>query len=285
MHYIGQALPDQRLKRALLVALLLHVALLVGVSFNLDSEEHYRSQIDVTLARQPTSEAPERATHLAQANQLGSGEPAPAIDAGGSAAAAGAQPVMPPPAPRQQGSRQRRDDLLTTSAASAHKLAREQADSTDSGAEIDSPEADSDPLSQELAQLEAALEQQSRAYADLPRVRRLTSRATRESADAAYLHQWRQRVEAVGNRYYPRASVRYGIYGSLRLLVVIDYRGRLEDMRVLSSSGYALLDEAAMKIVRMAAPYPPFPPELRATADKVEIVRTWQFEENGLSSG
>ena len=118
----------------------------------------------------------------------------------------------------------------------------------------------------------------------MPRVRRLTSVATRQAADAAYLLEWRRRVEAVGNRYYPEASVRYGLYGSLRLLVTIRSDGSLADIRVLSSSGYAVLDEAAIKIVRMAAPYAPFPEELRATTDQLEIIRTWQFQENRLSS-
>ena len=88
----------------------------------------------------------------------------------------------------------------------------------------------------------------------------------------------------MGNKYYPEASVRYGLYGNLRLLVVIRADGSLHDIRVLSSSGYAVLDEAAIKIVRMAAPYAPFPPELRATTDRLEIIRTWQFQENRLSS-
>jgi protein TonB len=68
------------------------------------------------------------------------------------------------------------------------------------------------------------------------------------------------------------------------MLVVIRRDGSLEDIQILSSSGYAVLDEAAITIVRMAAPYSPFPPELRATADKLEIVRTWHFRENPLSS-
>ncbi len=117
-----------------------------------------------------------------------------------------------------------------------------------------------------------------------PRVRRLSAVSAQEAIDAAYLHDWRRRVEAVGNQYYPEASIRYGLYGSLQLLVVVNYEGQLEDLRILSSSGYAVLDEAAMKIVRMAAPFAPFPAALRATTDKLEIVRTWQFEENRLSS-
>ena len=63
-----------------------------------------------------------------------------------------------------------------------------------------------------------------------------------------------------GQQVLSRGLVRYGIYGDLRLLVIIRQDGSLEDISVLSSSGYAVLDEAAIKIVRMAAPYAPFPP-------------------------
>ncbi len=83
---------------------------------------------------------------------------------------------------------------------------------------------------------------------------------------------------------YPEASLRYGISGSLSMLVTIRSNGQLEDIRILKPSGPAVLDEAAIRIVRMAAPFPPFPKELRATTDKLEIVRTWQFEQNPLSS-
>jgi protein TonB len=102
--------------------------------------------------------------------------------------------------------------------------------------------------------------------------------------DAAYLADWRQRVEAVGNQYYPQASLRYGIYGELRMLVTVRSNGQLEDVRILESSGFAVLDEAAIRTVRLAAPFAPFPAALAATTDKLEIVRRWQFEQNALSS-
>ena len=184
-------------------------------------------------------------------------------------------------APREQP---RTETPVISSAGSRQIPASEQAKTPETAAMAGlSPEAER--LSQELATLEAALEDQARDYSNRPRVKRLTSLSTREAVDAAYLYDWRRRVEAVGNQYYPEASIRYGIYGSLRLLVVINYDGHLEDIQVLASSGFAVLDEAAIKIVRMAAPFAPFPAELRASADKLEIIRTWQFEENRLSSG
>ena len=102
--------------------------------------------------------------------------------------------------------------------------------------------------------------------------------------DAAYLYQWRTQVEAIGNRHYPEESSRYGIYGDLRLLVAIRSDGSIDTIEVLSSSGHRVLDDAAVRIVRMAAPYEPFPPELASSTDKLEIIRTWKFRENRLSS-
>jgi protein TonB len=90
-------------------------------------------------------------------------------------------------------------------------------------------------------------------------VRRLDAVSARAAVDAAYLAEWRERVEAVGNQYYPEASLRYGIYGSLRLLVTVRSDGQLEDIEVLEPSGHAVLDEAAIRILRLAAPFPPFP--------------------------
>jgi protein TonB len=139
-------------------------------------------------------------------------------------------------------------------------------------------------LSNSIASLEARLDEQQQAYAERPRVKRLTALSARAAADAAYLHNWRARVEAVGNRYYPEASSRYGIYGDLRLLVAIRHDGEIENIEVLSSSGHAVLDEAAIRIVRMASPFDPFPPELRETTDRLEIIRTWKFSKNRLSS-
>jgi protein TonB len=263
-----------RLRNAVLLALALHAALLLGLSFSPgDGKASYNPQIEVTLALQPASKAPDKAVRIAQADQQGDDEPEDV-------------PEAPPPQavvrPKDARGDPRRD-VLTTSAAARRAVEAEQLEQQQAMPMTGiSPEVDE--LSRELASLEAQLDQQAQSYANMPRVRRLTSVSAKQSADAAYLLDWRRRVEAVGNKYYPEASIRYGIYGSLRLLVVINHDGSLEDIRVLSSSGYAVLDEAAIKIVRMAAPYTPFPAELRATTDQLEIIRTWQFRENRLSS-
>lgn len=275
-----------RLRNAVLLAVVAHAALILGISFDASNSTRNARQIEVTLTSHPSSTAPMDARHLAQANQEGSGDQAEIeqVTSRNNDLSANAQ------SPQQTLLRQAdsrtapQQDLLATSAIAQRAVTTDEAERQEQQYPLAGVSPEADRLSHELASLEAELDEQTRTYANRPRVRRLTSVSARQAADAAYLLDWRRRLEAVGNKYYPEASVRYGIYGDVRLLVVINHDGSLEDVKVLSSSGYAVLDEAAIKVVRMAAPYSPFPAELKATTDKLEIIRTWQYLENGLSS-
>jgi len=94
---------------------------------------------------------------------------------------------------------------------------------------------------------------------------------------AAYVENWRRRVESIGNRHYPAEARARGLYGSLELVVILRDTGELLDVRIARSSGNALLDEAAINIVRMGAPYPPFPAKLAQEYASLEVVRKWSF--------
>ena len=109
------------------------------------------------------------------------------------------------------------------------------------------------------------------------RIRRVTGVSPASPELSYYFEAWRRKVERVGNLNYPDAARARSLYGSLRLLVAIVPDGTLRDVRVLESSGHRVLDDAALRIVRMAAPFAPFPPEMRRNTDVLEIVRTWQF--------
>ena len=287
MYYLENTEAEhKRMRNAVLVAACFHVLLAFAVSFNGASTPRYNPQIEVTLATRPSQSAPDEAQHIAQHNQEGSGQKAE-VDAVTSRNNEHPlqSPVPQQAAPQQADSDARASGELLSTVAAAPRMINQQREQDEKRQSLTpglNPEVDR--LNQQLASLEAELDEQTQAYANRPRVRRLTSVSAKQAADAAYLADWRQRLEAVGNKYYPEASVRYGLYGELRLLVVIHKDGNLEDIRILKSSGYAVLDEAAIKIVRMAAPYSPFPAELAATTDTLEIIRTWQFQENELGS-
>jgi protein TonB len=274
---------NDRLMMAVLIASAVHVMAIFGITFDAFRAQNVRHQVEVTLVQNP-GQRPTRAEHIAQTDQLGSGSEALRERASGEQSVlpqdAGGSAAMR--AQARGGSEQAAAPVLTTTQSS-----RKATDRRGEHPDIEAlPEADRElaRLDQRLAQLQAELNAQEQQLTRGSRVRRLDAVSAKAAVDAAYLADWRQRVEAVGNQYYPQASLRYGIYGSLTMLVVIRANGALEDIRILESSGYAVLDEAAIRIVRMAAPYSPFPEELRATTDKLEILRTWQFEQNALSS-
>ena len=265
---------------ALFLAGALHLILLLGLGFGFEPPSPQPPQLAITLAQHRAALTPEEITHLAQFSQAGSGSSAAEDRTGGRSAGA----------PLQAEAREASEavDASASDSALSARSSREQAAAEREQQREAAPMSAPQPvgLTARLVseQADMDIDEDQTTLSSAPRVRRLSAVSAQEAMDAAYLHDWRRRVEAVGNQYYPEASIRYGLYGSLQLLVVVNYEGQLEDLRILSSSGYAVLDEAAMKIVRMAAPFAPFPAALRATTDKLEIVRTWQFEENRLSS-
>jgi protein TonB len=277
---------DTRFRNAVLLAIAAHATLILAVSFKASLSTPYNSpQIEVTLATRPSAVAPEDARSIAQANQSGSGNEALINQLTSNNPLQSDSPLEQQArmqTPQEQTAMQL-DTLVTTSMA-ARQVTTQPTDASTQQSSLDGISPEVDQINLEIASLQAELDEETHTYADQPRVRRLTAASAKQSVDAAYLLDWRRRLEAVGNQYYPQASIRYGLYGELRMLVIVRNDGSLEDIQILSSSGYAVLDEAAIKIVRMAAPYSPFPPELKATTDKLEIVRTWHFQENQLSS-
>ena len=116
------------------------------------------------------------------------------------------------------------------------------------------------------------------------RTLRLDPRVAPRSDFAFYLASWQRKVERIGQLNYPREAKARGTAGSLRLLVAIAADGALRKARVLESSGHAVLDAAALRIVRLAAPYAPFSPAMRETAEVLEIERTWRFRNSRLAT-
>ncbi len=129
---------------------------------------------------------------------------------------------------------------------------------------------------QEIARLTAELDRESRYASSKPR-RKAINASTREYRYAAYLEAWRKKVERVGNLNYPDAAKRKKLYGDLLLHVAVRADGTVAEIRVLRSSGHKILDDAAVRIVRLAAPFAPFPEEIRKEVDILDITRTWQF--------
>jgi protein TonB len=126
-----------------------------------------------------------------------------------------------------------------------------------------------------IARIEGQISRQLEEYNQRPRKKFLGARVE-EYRFAQYVEDWRQKIERVGNLNYPDAA-KGRLYGNLVLTVVIKSNGELDRVDISRSSGKKLLDDAARRIVQMAAPYAVFPEAIRRDTDVIEITRTWTF--------
>jgi protein TonB len=124
-------------------------------------------------------------------------------------------------------------------------------------------------------QLQAQIDRRIEEYQKRPRKKFIGARAT-EYRFAQYEEDWRQKIERIGTLNYPSAA-RGKLYGNLRLTVTIRPDGSVQSVDLDRSSGLKVLDAAAFKIVRMASPFAPFPPDIRKDTDLLVITRTWFF--------
>lgn len=145
------------------------------------------------------------------------------------------------------------------------------------------PQAGASDANRELlARMQAEIARQISDYQKRPRKHHFMP-STSEYRYARYVEDWRARVEKIGNDNYPDEA-RGRHYGTLRMTVAIRKDGSVVDIIIEQSSGSPVLDRAARRIVRLAAPYSPFPPDIARDTDILEITRTWIFTNDQLAT-
>ena len=279
-----------RLSFTFFLAIALHAFLILGFSFKLPDHSSKSQTIEITLATHKSLKAPENADFLAQHNQEASGtlDEAKQLTTERQAEFADTQVRDVNPIPQQQAASTQKikeQQLLSTTAQSVRTTqVKLNPDEREERETLDGLMEDQPLIAAEIASLQAKLDKQRQEYAKRPRVRTLTSVSTKESFDAKYLHEWSTKVEQVGNRNYPQEALNRHITGHLRLSVVINPDGTIYEIKVLQSSGQRILDDAARQILRLSSPFASFPPEIRKQADRLQIIRTWNFEITGNQS-
>jgi len=126
-----------------------------------------------------------------------------------------------------------------------------------------------------MLQLQAQIDRQTRAYQERPR-KRFIGASAREYRFAQYEEEWRSKIERIGTLNYP-PEARGKLYGTLRLTVTVKPDGSVDSIELDRSSGLKILDAAAFRIVKMAAPFAVFPDAIRKDTDLLVITRTWFF--------
>lgn len=304
---------------ALVFSVVAHTVLIVGLGFVKPEDKKLQDKaqaLEVVLVNAKTKEAPIKADALAQSNldrggntdadrQMKSPLPVPKTPPDESATKLAAETkqakvkaaAKQSEAPRKQqriAEQEKPAQEVMTKLQSPQKIESapmQQAEAVepDQGKHEEKPTiintADLVARSLDAARLEAQLSKNMDAYQKRPK-RKFIGARVREYRFASYVEAWRQKVEKVGNLNYPAAAKEKKLYGRLQLTVSIRADGSIEKIELNRSSGYPVLDDAAQRIVELAAPYAAFPEEVRQDTDIIEITRTWTFtREDTLYSG
>jgi protein TonB len=264
---------------AIVGSIAFHLFLIVGLGLRLPSIPKWdapHNVMDVVLVNAKSATKPEKADALAQANLDGGGNtdkklrarsPFPTVDE--------RDPSRELKAAESRMKRLEEEarQLMTQMKSKAQVASVEVAPQS---ASKDAEARDLMEKSLEIARLEAQIRRDYQAYQERPKRKFVGARAS-EYRFARYVDNWRLKIERVGNLNYPQEAKARKLYGSLQLTVAIKADGEVESVEVHRSSGHKVLDQAAIRIVRLASPFERFPDNIRADTDILHITRTWTF--------
>lgn len=263
------------------LAALFHGILIIGISFSAPTQPNGNVQsFEVLLVRDVSRDkSVEQADYLAQVTQDGAGNTAKAVSATSTPSTAvqvnrqGADNATAL-ADAQPGRESDAPDLLVSRKSPARSVVS-----------VPDPTLAPDSRTATAMRLEsnpdpslvtAEPDRQTRIRGDSDRELVVTGR-TQESRIAPYLDRWKRKVERIGTLNFPDQARRQKLSGSPTLEVAIRADGTLEAIIVRNSSGERLLDQAALSILRLAAPFEPFPADIRQEYDVLRFVYEWQF--------
>ena len=287
LRLLAPAVPD-RLPAMLFLAALVHGILIIGVTFNVDLTDQFSNTIslEVTVVADADQQIdrPDDAEYLAQASVEGGGNTTEQVR---------------PSAPLQSAMPVDNEGIAegtTLIDAKSHERSADEVlasqDTSDRQVEIDprtDPQSDDSIAIVMEAGIEVTLplprdDDASLLIRDNEPRQLIISADTRESVVAAYLDNWKRRIEAVGASYLPQLGDLDNITGSPTLMVRIDVTGELLEAVIRKSSGSTILDLAALDILRRASPFNPFPPEISAEYDTVRFEYKWLFADQLVTS-
>ena len=273
---------SDRLSATLVLAVLVHAMLILGIAFSVEDAAPVTPTLDVMLTQTQSALTPKEADFLAQANNQGGGDhdktlrprnaqagPIPQPEDGLAPRPLHAQTPAPSPPPDPRV-------ITATTGEQAMPMPKPQQevevkDLTPGIEKIDHDIA--------MARLAAEIHLRSQLYAKRPK-RKFVSASTKEYAWAEYLRSWVDRVERVGNLNYPDEARRRRIGGLVVISVAVRRDGSVESSSIVQSSHIPMLDNAALRIVKLSEPFAPLP-KTQEDPDVLHVTRTWQFMPGG----
>lgn len=276
---------SDRFSFTLILAVALHALVILGVGFKLFTDTSAApSTIEVILTKTQNIDAPEDAEVIAEHNQVQSGS----VDFD-------ARPTSPSVTNKSwqgkdQNSSAESSENSTRAAENEMIVHQNKANgetftrrvTTQENTRISQQELHKNQ--QNVAQLVSELSREMQIYAKLPRINHVDTLSAKSAIEAKYIKDWVQKVEIIGNINYPSQAKKKMLSGTLILRVLVNFDGKVVSTSVQQSSGEKLLDDAAVKVIRLSAPFREFPSEMREQYDQLMITRTWVYHSSNTLS-
>lgn len=278
-----QITDSDRFGMTFFLAVIFHGIVILGITFTVSpfAEDESSPTLDIILVQTKAPDETDKADYLAQISQKGGGnaEQKARPKELFSANTLSDDPGLSEQTNVRQIQKQKQNEQLS--------LLR-QTDSDYNITSEDNPlKADDDMTiinndvtqDTQAAKLAPEISDKVQEQASIERTKYLNS-STKAFGPAKYMREWIDRVERIGNLNYPDQARRDKLSGTLILDVAINADGKLIKIDLRQSSGHQILDDAAKRIVRLAAPYSAFPQKLRQETDIIHITRSWEFLNN-----
>ena len=268
---------DKNILTFTLSALLLS-ALILGIVFTLEEPTKNDSlpSLDIILSKQKSIETPDKADFLAQNDQIGGGDSLKNVRP---------QNIKTGIAVDDQGNHMQEQlenipnskpvknvEVLTSIKSD------KQFQSNKSKPEITSkPNNPNQKLThnKKIAKLENNISQRIQSYAKRPKSKYISA-STKSFEYANYMQSWVKKIERVSNLNYPNEARKRNFVGTLIMTIGINKDGIIQNIKIVQSSGFKSIDDAAIHLVQLSGPFEPFP-QTKNKVDVLYITRTWQF--------
>ena len=283
MSTYSETLQTSSLAKTMPYALFFHVMMIFGIGFGVQQSSQLfpSSKLDITLVNSHSDVAPEKADIIAQVNQLASGNtnidnrptslmsannvnPSDAISPLQSVQSSPNQPPVLQP-------------LLLTTKGETYKHIPKLEETPEQEEPTKISEETIDRAEQE-AQLSSELATDEANYSKMPKTRFLNSSNAKSAVEAAYIDAWAKKIERIGTTNFPNEAIRLGKNGKLIVNAILDKNGKVVFSEVQTSSGSRILDNAALRIIKIAAPYDALPAAVKQKFDRLQITRTFIFD-------
>ena len=266
------------------LAVIFHGLIILGVTFTVTPAADSKTSpaLDIILVQTKSPTKVDQAKYLAQISQQGGGEQkdesrARELFSAATLSDTSGMTAQPSVARTKKQKQNEKLTLLTNDDAEHIINTDDTPVKKDDDSTIDN--IDTKQINTQTARLAAEISTVIEKQASVNRTKYLNS-STQEFTPAKYMRDWINWVERVGNLNYPDQARRKKLSGTLILDVVIDADGNLIKTEIRQSSGHQILDDAAKRIVKLAAPFSAFPDKLREEADVIHITRSWEFLSN-----